>query len=127
MNFETAQAVDHLVAASGHGLGEALQGADVLEGFRLGDEGALAVNLEDQSFFLQIAEGLAHGDAADFEQRTELAFRRHLAVLRVFAVENAGTQDVAQLSVQRNTAEGENVIGHGRSLVMTSYDVILEF
>ncbi|MNS70438.1 hypothetical protein D3C72_1037810 [compost metagenome] len=89
--FETAQAVDHLVAAPGHRLGEALQGADVLEGFRLGDERAFAVDLEDQPFLLQIAERLAHGDAADLEQRAELAFGRHLAVLRVFAVENAGT------------------------------------
>ncbi|MNO83280.1 hypothetical protein D3C76_745810 [compost metagenome] len=102
--FEAAQAVDHLITATGHGLGEALQGADVLEGFRLGDEGALAVDLEDQPFLLQIAEGLAHRDAADLEQRAELAFGRHLAVLRVFTVEDARTEDVAQLGVQRDTA-----------------------
>lgn len=68
--FEAAQAVDHLVATAGHRLGEALQAADVLKGFRLGDEGAFAVDLEDQPFLLQVAQGLAHGDAADFEQGT---------------------------------------------------------
>lgn len=68
--FEAAQAVDHLVTAPGHRLGEALQAADVLKGFRFGDEGAFAVDLEDQPFLLQVAQGLAHGDAADFEQGT---------------------------------------------------------
>ncbi|MNI61095.1 hypothetical protein D3C73_1163460 [compost metagenome] len=72
--LEAAQAVDHLIAAIGHGLGQALQGADVLEGFRLGDESALAVDLEDQPFLLQVTQGLAHGDAADLEQRAKLAF-----------------------------------------------------
>ncbi|MNV63081.1 hypothetical protein D3C71_1556580 [compost metagenome] len=72
--FEAAQAVDHLIAAIGHGLGQALQGADVLEGFRLGDESALAVDLEDQPFLLQVAQSLTHGDAADLEQRAKLAF-----------------------------------------------------
>ncbi|MNN42175.1 hypothetical protein D3C81_1563350 [compost metagenome] len=102
--FEAAQAVDHLIATAGHRLGEALQAADVLKGFRFGDEGAFAVDLEDQPFFLQIAQRLAHGDAADFEQRTEFAFGGHLAVLRVFAVENPRTEDVAQLGVQRDAA-----------------------
>ncbi|MCY1373349.1 hypothetical protein D9M69_606190 [compost metagenome] len=72
--FEAAQAVDHLIAAIGHGLGQALQGADVLESFRLGDESALAVDLEDQPFLLQVAQSLTHGDAADLEQRAKLAF-----------------------------------------------------
>ncbi|MNI79421.1 hypothetical protein D3C73_1358760 [compost metagenome] len=71
-----------------------MQRADVLKGFRLGDEGALAVNLEDEPFLLQIAQRLAHGDAADLEQGAQLAFGRHLAVLRVLAVENASTQHV---------------------------------
>ncbi len=110
--FETAQAVDHFITAPGHRLGEALQAADVLKGFRLGDKGALAVDFEDQPFLLQITQRLAHGDTADFEQRTQLAFGRHLTVLRVFTVENPRTQDVAQLGVQRNATEGENVIGH---------------
>lgn len=112
--FETAQSVDHFITAPGHRLGEALQAADVLKGFRLGDKGALAMDLEDQPFLLQITECTAHGDAADFEQRTQFAFGRHLTVLRVFTVENPRTEHVAQLGVQRNATEGENVIGHRR-------------
>ncbi|MCY1376413.1 hypothetical protein D9M69_639010 [compost metagenome] len=114
---EAAQAVEHFVAHLRHGLGQALQGADVLEGLGLGDEGALAVDLEDQPFLLQVAQRLAHGDAADIEGLAQLAFRGHAAVGRVGAVEDAPAQQLLELAVERYRGEGKQ-FGHVILLVV---------
>ncbi|MCY1183510.1 hypothetical protein D9M73_241400 [compost metagenome] len=114
---EAAQAVQHFVAHLRHGLGQALQGADVLEGLGLGNEGALAVDLEDQPFLLQVAQCLAHGDAADIEGLAQLAFRGHAAVGRVGAVEDAPAQQLLELAVERYRGEGKQ-FGHVILLVV---------
>src|SRR5690606_3417618 len=82
------------------GFGKALQARDILESLGLGDEAALAVNAENKAFLLQIAERLAHGDAADTEDGAELRLRWHAAVRRIAAVENVRTQLLADLAVQ---------------------------
>lgn len=78
-----------------------MQVADVLERFRFGDEGTLAVQFEDEAFFLQVAKGLPHGDAADTEHRAEVVFRRHLRVGGVGAIEDPGTEVGFYLLVER--------------------------
>lgn len=110
---QAVQAVDDLVAHLRHGLAQALQGADVLERLRSGDEGALAVDLEDQPFLLQVAERLAHGDAADVEGLAQLVLRRHAAERRVDAVEDAPAQQLLELAVQRHGRKREQ-FAHGR-------------
>ena len=110
---QAVQAVDDLVAHLRHGLAQALQGADVLERLRPSDEGALAVDLEDQPFLLQVAERLAHGDAADVEGLAQLVLRRHAAERRVDAVEDAPAQQLLELAVQRHGRKREQ-FAHGR-------------
>ncbi|MNM80309.1 hypothetical protein D3C81_922750 [compost metagenome] len=98
---EAAQPVQHFVAHLRHRFGQTLQGAHVLERLGLGDEGAFAVNLEDQALLLQIAQGLTHSDAADVERFAQFAFRGHAAVGGVGAVEYALAQQFLELGVER--------------------------
>jgi hypothetical protein len=91
-----------LVARRPHGLAEALQARQVLERLGLGDEAALAGDLEDQALLLQVAHGLADRDAADREGLHHLALGRHLGVRRVGAVEHAPANDFADLRVHRD-------------------------
>ena len=116
---EAAHLVDDLVAHRRHRLGEALQRRHVLERLRLRHEGALAVQLEQQSFLLEIAERLAHRDAADVEHRAEFVLGRHPAVRRIGAVQNACAQRVLDLHVERGRRQRHDVGEVIGQLVMT--------
>ncbi|MCY1443317.1 hypothetical protein D9M71_597250 [compost metagenome] len=124
--LEAAQAVEHFVTHLGHRLGQALQGRYVLKGLGFGDKGALAVDLEDQAFLLQVTQRLAHGDAADVEGLAQLMLRRHAPQRRIGAVKNACAQQFLELGIERNGGKGEKLC-HGvivsRQLVITRYAV----
>ena len=118
--------VDDFISHRRHRFGEALQRTDVLEGFWLGDEGALAVKFENEAFLLQIAERLPHGDAADVEHRAEVVFGRHLGMGCIRAIENARAQRRLDLLVERSGGKRQHVgrVGfqHDLGVVRTCYD-----
>lgn len=88
---EGHHAIDDLMPAARHRLGETLQRGDVLKRrSRLRDERAFAVHLEDQAFLLKIAERLSNRDAAHGEHGLKLTLGGHAAVRRILAVQNAG-------------------------------------
>src|ERR1700720_312010 len=89
---EALQPVDDFITHRRHRLREALQRGYVLEGLGAGNKRPLAMDPEQQTLFLKVAEGLPDRDPADFEHRAELMLRRHLAVRRVGAVEDACAQ-----------------------------------
>ena len=61
--FDADHLRESLVPHARHGFTEPLQLADVLEGFGPGDISTLAMNFENQTGALQIAERLAYGNA----------------------------------------------------------------
>jgi len=73
------------------------------------------MQFEQQTFLLQIAERLAHGDAAHSESAAQFVFGRHLRMRRIRAVENALAQRVLDLRVQRKRGDrGGSSVGAQR-------------
>src|SRR5450830_201052 len=94
-------AVDDAVAAPRHRFAEAFQPRQFLAGPGARDKSALAGYLDDQTFVAQVVQRLAHGDAADGEDRADLAFGRQARRRGVGAVIDAFAQALAHLGVQR--------------------------
>jgi hypothetical protein len=80
---------------------QALQAVQALRRLGMGHEGTFSVQLDDQALGLQRPQRLPHGDAAHAVLGGHLRFGRQLGPRRQPAVEDARTQRVAQLRMQR--------------------------
>ncbi|MCY1551072.1 hypothetical protein D9M68_873780 [compost metagenome] len=68
------------------------------------------MDAEHQAFVLQVAQGLAHRDAADAEGRHHFALGRHLLMGLVGAIEHTSAQDFLDLLVQRRGRRWLNLV-----------------
>ena len=99
------------MTGSRHGLAKTLETHKALHRLGFGSKGALAVDLENQPFLLQIVKGLTNGDTADAERFHHVIFRGHFAVGGKCPISNAAAQNVANLRIQRHRRCG---IQHAR-------------
>jgi hypothetical protein len=86
---------------TGHRFAEAFQPRQFLARAVLRHEGALAGHLDDHAFLLQVAQRLAHGDAAHAED-ADLAFGGQPGLRGVGAVDDTFAQPFTHLRVQRD-------------------------
>jgi len=109
--LDRQHAVEGLVAARLHLFGEALQPAEFLERPHLRDVRPLAGQLEDQALLLQLAQRLAHRDAAHAVLRHQRALGRHRVVRLPGAADDQLAQFLPDAGIERGRTAASGMRG----------------